>query len=43
LGFRIWWRRRELHVHYKLLINKGLIRFKIRFCYILCYVIDFRR
>ena len=33
-----WWRRRELHLDYKLLINIGLMSFKIRFCYILCYI-----
>lgn len=33
-----WWRRRELHIYYKLLINIDLMSLQIRFCYILCYL-----
>ena len=38
LRFCYWWRRRELHIYCKLLINIDLIRLKIRSCYILCYI-----
>jgi len=38
LRFCYWWRRREPYLDRKLLINIGLIRLKIRFCYILCYI-----
>ncbi len=40
VGLRVcyWWRRRELYIEFNLLINIGLIRLKIRSCYILCYI-----
>ena len=34
----VWWRRRELFLAYKLLINIPLMGLKIGFCYILCYI-----
>ena len=33
-----WWRRRELYIECKLLINIDLMSSKICFCYILCYL-----
>jgi hypothetical protein len=38
LRFCYWWRRRELILDCKLLINIALMSLKIRFCYILCYI-----
>ena len=38
MAISILWRRRELYIEVNLLINIGLIRLKIRFCYILCYI-----
>ena len=38
LRFCYWWRRRELHIYYKLLINIDLMSLQIRFCYSLCYL-----
>ena len=38
LRFCYWWRRRELHLDYKLLINIALMGLENCFCYILCYI-----
>ena len=34
----VWWRRRELHMDFKLLIKQKLLSLKAHFCYILCYI-----